>query len=135
MADYSMFGPLAGLIAGAIVFFIILAIAVYIYTALAMMAIGKKLNYPYPWLAWIPGANVAMLFQLGKFPWWLCFGLLLMWIPILGQIVGLGILVLAIISYYRICENLKKPGWWGIIIGIVPIANWILLGILAWGKE
>jgi len=62
-------GALMALFAGMMVFAIIIGAALYVYSALALMTIGKKLGHQYPWLAWIPYANFAMVLQLGGFHW------------------------------------------------------------------
>lgn len=114
---------------------IILSIAIYVYTSLALYNIGKKLNYSNPWLAWIPVANIAMILQLGDFHWALVFLLL---IPILGW---LAIAVLGIIAFWKICIKRNYPGWLSLIgLGsIIPffgllfvIAQLIILGLVAW---
>src|SRR3989344_2761060 len=82
---------------GAIAFLII--IALYIYNALAWYSIAKKLKYKYPWLAWIPIANISMILQMGGFHWAWVF---LIVIPIIGWI-ALGIMM--IIATWRIFER------------------------------
>ena len=56
---------LTALTAMALVFLIIF-LAVYIYGALALMAIAKKTKTPNGWLAWIPIANVFLIIQIAK---------------------------------------------------------------------
>ncbi len=119
--------------------FVVFSLAVYVYKALAYMKIAKKLKHPYPWLAWIPIANVALIFQLGDMPWWLVFGFLVGMIPFIGGILGviasIALAVVMVIALYKMCEKLNKPGWWGILIALIPIVNLIIIGILAWGEE
>ena len=130
-----MMGPYVGLMVLGIVIFVIVCLAIYIYSAFAWMAIGNKLKYKNSWLAWIPIANFAMILQLGDFPWGLIF---LVLIPILGWI---ALAVLGIIATWRIFEKRKYPGalslislaaaipWVGFIAGI---ASLIVLGFVAW---
>src|SRR3989338_2544563 len=73
----------------------VIGIAVYVYGALALMTIATKLQHPYPWLAWIPFANFALILQLGGFHWGWIF---LVLIPILGWI---ALAVLGIVSISR----------------------------------
>ena len=40
-----------------------------------------------------------------------------------------------IILWMAICEKLGKPGWWGIMISLVPIANLVFFLMLVFGKE
>lgn len=122
-------GALGSLFIGAIIFAILLCIGIYVYTAIAWMTIGKKLKYKYPWLAWIPIANGAMVLQLGRFHWAWIF---LVLIPILGWI---ALFVLIIIATWRIFEDRRYPGWFSLSL-IVPKVGGILylvaLGFVAW---
>jgi len=127
-------GALA-MITAFIAMFIIVALAVYIYTAWAWMTIGNKLKYKDSWLAWIPIANIAMILQLGGFHWAWVFLIL---VPIVGWI---ALLVLCIVATWHIYEKRKYPGWLSLIIllSFVPmmvwiagIANLVILGIVAW---
>ena len=135
--DYSsLFGFGLGALVGALlVFAILLLIAIYVYTSLAWMTIAKKLKYKYPWLAWIPLANVAMILQLGEFHWALVFLLL---IPVIGW---LAVIVLGTIALWRIYEKRKYPGWLALIgygslipaIGwLASIASLVIMGLVAW---
>jgi uncharacterized membrane protein YhaH (DUF805 family) len=110
--------------------YVIFGLAVYIYTALALMAIAKKTNTNNGWLAFIPIANIYLLTQIAGISGWWTLGILLSVIPVVGGIlVGLGMIYL----YWKTAEKVGKPGWWGILM-IIPIVGWILLGIMAWGK-
>jgi len=133
-------GSLATLTIGMIIFSILFVLAVYIYTSLALMAIAKKKKYKYPWLAWIPIANIAMVLQMGGFHWAFIF---LIIVPIAGV---LAISILSIIATWRIYSSLKYPGWLALspLIGIIPlpgvsllgmIASLVILGVVAWGKR
>jgi hypothetical protein len=113
-------------------------IALYVYTSLALMTIAQKLNHPNPWLAWIPFANIALVLQLGNFHWAWTFLLL---IPILGWI---PLIVLAIISTWRIYEARNYPGWLALIgsFGFIPfvgqlasVASIAILGFVAWRDQ
>ena len=123
---------LGALIALGIMIAILIFIGLYIYHSLAGMEIARKLKHKHPWLAWIPFANAAMILQLGKFHWAWVF---LFLIPIAGWI---ALLVLGIISMWRIFEKRKYPGWFSLGI-IIPKAGLILyliaIGFGAWGKK
>ena len=123
---------LGALIVGAIVLFILIAVAIWIYTSLAWATIGKKLKHKNPWLAWIPFARTALVLKLGKFHWALVF---LYLIPIIGWAI-LG--VLSIIAHWRIFEIRNYPGWLA-LIWIIPYAGWlaslIILGFVAWSDR
>lgn len=135
-------GALGGLMTSIGIFLIILmalfSIGIYVYHALAWQKIGKNQKYKYPWLAWIPFANVAMIFQMGGFHWAFTF---LFLIPILGW---LAIIVLTTISMWRIFEKSKYPGWLSLsyALAVIPylgifigIAYLVVIGIVAWEQK
>jgi len=102
----------------------LMGIATYVYTSLAYMKIAKKLNHPNPWFAWVPILNLILHLQLGGMTGW---QILLMFVPIAN-------IVVYIIAMMNICEKLGKEKLLGLLV-LVPLANYILLGILAWGKD
>lgn len=104
-------------------------VVVYVYHSLAWYAIAKKLKHKNPWLAWIPFAGSAMRLQLGRFHWAWIF---LLFIPIFGWI-ALGVLL--IVSYWRVFEKRKYPGWFSLGM-LIPQVGGILylvtIGFVAW---
>ena len=125
-------GALGGVLAtvGFLIGLLIL-IGIYVYTALAWYSIAKSLKYKYPWLAWIPFANVSMMLQLGGFHW--------AWIFLTLTIIGIiPLLVLIIIANWRIFEKKKYPGWFSLSM-IIPEVGGILylvaIGFVAWKKK
>jgi hypothetical protein len=121
--------PFLGLIIGLIIIVIIIAIAIYIYTSLALMKIAKRTGTKNPWLAWIPIANVYLMTQVARLPGYYTWGLLAVFVPIIG---GLAVAALMAYIWWKISEELGRPGWWGIIC-IIPFFNLIVMGIMAWG--
>ena len=115
----------AFLIAGLVV-----GIVFYVYTALALMTIGKKLKKDPTWLAWVPIANVFYIPMLAGYEWYYGFLWLLTLVPFVGFIATLG---LPIWWFWKISEARGKEGWFGILM-IIPIVNLIILGVLAWSK-
>jgi magnesium-transporting ATPase (P-type) len=116
-------GGAAGLAAlGAFMFvFFLIALAFYVYMALALMTIAKKTNTENAWLAWIPILNIFLMLNIAKKPlWWFVLFL----IPLVN-------IVIAIIVWMAIAEARHKPNWWGILM-IVPFVNFIVPGYLAW---
>jgi len=116
-------GGAAGLAAlGAFMFvFFLIALAFYVYMALALMTIAKKTNTENAWLAWIPILNIFLMLNIAKKPlWWFILCL----IPLVN-------IVIAIIVWMGIAEARGKPSWWGILM-IVPFVNFIVPGYLAW---
>lgn len=119
-------------LAGAFLFvMVIVMIAVYIYSAIALMAIAKRTNTPNGWLAWIPIANIYLMTQIGKQSGWWTLGILVAFIPVLGT---LAVLALIIFLGWHIAIALNRPNWWGILLAI-PIVNLVIMGIMAWGAN
>lgn len=154
--DYS---GLMSILLGIIVVAIIFAVISYIYSAITLMKIAKRLGTEPAWLAWVPIGNLYLTSKMAGMHWWP----ILMIIPyvlflILGSVFSvflnlpaitillnllangvqlvLGIFVM--IWYWKICEARNRPGWW-VLLGLIPLFGWIwlfiLLGILAWGKD
>lgn len=130
-------GLLTGAVLGTILLIAFVVFAVFwVYTSLAWIEIGRKLRYRKTWLAWIPFARSAMIFEMGGFNWQWAF----LWlIPVLGWI---AIFVLSIISSWKIFEKRNYPGWFalaavfsfagGQIGSLFSIANLVILGFVAW---
>jgi hypothetical protein len=102
----------------------VMGIAVYVFTSLAYMKIAKKLNHPNPWFAWVPILNMVLHLQLAGMSGWF---VLIMLVPVANVVVY-------VIAMMNICEKLGKEKLLGLLV-LVPLANFILLGILAWGKD
>ena len=117
-----LFGAFAGLT-------ILVAIALYVYFALALMTIATKTKTANPWLAWIPIANLFLMTQIGKVPWWTV--LIAIFAPIIPVIGSLASLAVFIWWWWRIAEERKKPGWFSILM-LIPIVNLIIIGVIAW---
>ena len=107
-------------------FMFLFVVAVYIFSAVCLQRIAQKTGRKEPaWYAWVPIVNLVLLCRIaGKAWWWV----LLMLIPILNIIFG-------IIVWWKVCEACKKPGWLSLIIVLVPIGNFIAMGVLAFSKE
>lgn len=125
-------GAIIAMIGGFLWLFVLLFIALYVYSALALMNIAKRTNTKNPWLAWIPIANMYLMTQIGGVPWWtLLIVVFAGFIPFVGGIVSV---VLIIWWWWKIAEARQRPGWWGILM-MIPVVNLILMGVLAWGKK
>ncbi len=116
----------------------LISIAMYIYTSFAYMAMAKKAKQSSPGLAWIPGIGpIIIAFQASKMHWWpwLLLGVsFLMFMPIIPQIAGLTFFIFFVIWRWKLMEEIKKPGWWSLLM-IIPIVNLIIMGIAAWSKD
>ena len=101
--------------------FVVIALGMYVYVALALSTIAKKTKTENPWMAWIPIVNVILMLNIAKKPlWWIVLCL----IPFVN-------IVIFIILWMAIAEARGKPNWWGILM-IVPFVNLIVPGYLAW---
>ncbi|MFH0875941.1 MAG: hypothetical protein V1859_08435 [archaeon] len=138
MPDLSFLGPILAIIAGLVIFFIILAIIMYIYMGLALMKVAQRTKTEPAWLSWIPIGNVYLMSKIAKMPWWPMLLLLGALVPYIGFLFMIAFYVFVFIWMWKICEVRGKPGWWTLIT-LVPIAGgiWaiIMWGILAWGKD
>jgi len=114
---------LPGLLAGFAALIIILEIAFYIYFCLCIFLIAKKLDVPNPWIAWIPIVQIWTIVNCAGKPWW---WILLLLVPVVNIIIG-------IILWMSITENLGKNKWLGLLM-LLPIINFIYMGILAFSK-
>ena len=129
--DFLLGGFLGIFTAGILILAILLVVALYVYHSWAWYKIGKKQKYKNSWLAWIPFANISMIFEMGGFHWAWIFLIL---IPVLGWI---AILVLTIISMWKIFEKENYPGWFSIAPAIPKVGGilyLIVIGFVAWGK-
>lgn len=113
----------AGIGVGMIIFWLVF----YVFFAFCIARLAQKMNLAFGssfiW-ALIPIANLFLILKLAAKPmWWF----ILFLIPIAN-------LVIAILAWMSICEQLGKPGWWGIMIGLVPVANIIFFFMLVFGQ-
>jgi hypothetical protein len=106
---------------GFLMFFLVFALAMYVYVALALSTIAQKTNTQDGWLAWIPIANIILMLNIARKPiWWIVLCL----IPLVN-------IVIFIILWMGIAEARNKPSWWGVLM-IVPVVSIIVPGYLAW---
>ena len=114
-------GAQAAAMGAAFLVFLLLAIACFVYFALALKTIAEKTNTENSWWAWIPIIQAVLMLNIARKPvWWI----LLFFIPFVN-------IVIAIIVWMAIAEARNKPSWWG-ILAIIPVANLIVPGYLAW---
>lgn len=104
--------------------------AVYIYSAIALMAIAKKTKTKNGWLAFIPIANFYLITQMaGENGWWTLI-LLAVFIPGIG---GLAVFGVGVWFFWLIAEKIKFPGWTSLLL-LIPVVNLVMLGVWAWKK-
>ena len=127
-----LFGAGALAVIGAfIMVFLLVAIAIYVFFALALMEIARKTKTKNGWLAFIPIGNVYLMTQIAKVPGWWTIGVLLALIPFVGAVF---VLILMTYLWWQIAERIKRPGWWSILL-LIPIVNFVIMGMMAWGKK
>ncbi|MBD3244993.1 MAG: hypothetical protein GF335_03305 [Candidatus Moranbacteria bacterium] len=132
--DPTAAGAIAATFATFGIIFLILGIALYVYYAICLMKIAKRLNVNNAWMAWIPVANVVLQLQVAKMSPWLALVFVGMFIPVVNFIAGIAMLVINVISWMKIAERLGKPNWWGVLT-LVPIVNLIVPGYLAFSQS
>ncbi|MHB8158653.1 MAG: DUF5684 domain-containing protein, partial [Desulfocucumaceae bacterium] len=95
---------------------LLFGIGAWIFSGFVMMALAKKTNTPNGWLGFVPIANLFLMVNIAKLPWW---WLLLLFVPFVNIIVGIYI-------WWKISENIGKPGWWSLLL-FIPVVNIVIL--------
>ena len=109
---------------GLLMVIIAISLAFYVYYALSMYLIAKKLNVAEAWMSWVPLLNLwPFLTSAGKPCWWV----ILLLIPLVNIIV-------IVYLWMCICENLGRNKWLGLLI-MVPVVSLILPGVLAFSRK
>jgi len=105
--------------AGVIVAIIVIA---WIFSGIVLMNIAKKTGTPNGWMGFVPILDMVLFCQCGGKPgWWF----LLFFIPI----------VFPLLIWMGIAERCGRPAWWGVVIMFVPLVNFILMLMLAFGAR
>jgi hypothetical protein len=142
-----------GFIMAIMLFSVVLAIGIYIFTALAMMTTAKRIGTPDGWLAWVPVGNTVLMANMAEMHWWpilliipyaIFYGvyfalskampLLALLFLILSYVPMLAFSVYQIVWQWKICEKRDKPGWWAVLT-LLPFWACVMWGILAWSKD
>ena len=131
ITDLAGLGALSALTGTLLIISVIGFIAVYIYCAIAMMAIAKKTNTNKAWMAWIPIANLYLVTQIAEENGWWTLMVFASFIPFIGS---LAMLVVGIWLLWKVAERVDYPGWTSLLM-LVPIVNLIVLGLWAWAKK
>ena len=118
-------GALAAAFSGV---FLVVGLAFYVYYALALMTIARKTGVEPAWLAWIPIANLYLMWKISETPGW-------SWLLIIGGIIPFvgGVLLLAgmLWWWWKISERRGHAGWLAIGLAI-PLVNVVVPGVIAW---
>jgi hypothetical protein len=106
-----------------LVVYLVVGIAAYLFYAFCQYKIATKLGDPNAWYAFVPILNLVQVFQLGGESLWY---VVLMIVPCLN----LWALIMMIIAWKNIAENLGKEPVLGILAGL-PVTNLVCIPILA----
>ena len=132
---------------------LVLWLATYLYYAIALMTIARKLGTPNAWLAFIPLANIYLMWRMSTTPLWtLIIALSLIILPVFGAggIVVLGggldfgaalilsvflviLVMLVTVAYvglsswwwWRIAEQRNYHGGFGLLLTLPMLAGFI----------
>ncbi|MBN9173880.1 MAG: large exoprotein, partial [Microbacterium sp.] len=134
---YSGSAASLGLFIFLVFFWLIFAVAGYVLTAWFLMKIFDKAGVQGRWRAWVPIYNTMVFSKLGDLsPWLVLIGLgasiVLGWVPVLGQIIGLATFLVVLLAAWRVGLKLQKEAVWLILAFFL----WIVwLGINAFDKS
>lgn len=136
MNDYSDGAGLA-VLAGVYLLFFIFAIAFYIVGSIFLMKIFEKAGVQGKWRAWVPIYNYMVFSKLGDLSPWLILiaigaSIVLGWIPVIGQIIGVAAFVVTLLAAWRVGLKLQKEPVWLILYFFLQL---VWLGILAFDKS
>ncbi len=129
----NLFSALAKVNVALLVSVLVYFVAVYIYTALALMKIADKTKVKTPkWFAWVPILNWILTVDEAGLPtaWALVF--LATFIPYVG---GLVVGIFELFLFWKISERLKKPGAYALWNLVPLIGPFVSLGLIAWYKS
>ncbi len=93
--------------------------------------LAKKTSTLHRWMAWIQFFNVYLMTQIAGVSGWWTVAFFMVFIPLIGSLV---VLVVSVYLWWKIAERVGRPGWWAILM-MVPVVNFIVMGMLAWGKS
>lgn len=124
-------------LAGLALFLLILALAAYVVSSIFLMKIFEKAGVQGKWRAWVPVYSMMVFSKLGDLnPWWSLVlwggGLLLSWIPVVGQLIIIAAAVYSVLAAWRVGLKLQKEAVWVVLYVLVSI---VWLGILAFDRS
>ena len=111
--------------------FLVVFLGMYVYMALVLQSIAKRLKHDNPWWAWIPVLNIVQITDLVKMSRWWALIILASVVPFVG---GPAMAAVMIWWWWIIAERLNYPGWYSLLL-LIPIVNLIVLGMMAWSKR
>jgi hypothetical protein len=93
--------------------------------ALCLQLIAGKTGTPCGWFAWIPVLNILLMCRVAAKPaWWtlLCF------LPVVNVVVF-------IMLWWILAKAVGRPGWYGVVIVLIPLVGLVFLGLLAFSRR
>lgn len=140
---YNDSGVLALLLAWGFVA-LLLAVALYVLSSIFLMKIFDKAGVQGKWRAWVPIYNSMVFLKLGDLSPWLFLyaigaSIILSWLPVIGQLIGLAAFALMVVAAWRVGLKLDKSAAWVILYALGAITGGITtliwLGINAFDKS
>jgi len=126
-------GGVLAILAAFAAIFTLFGIALYIYKAFAWMVLARKLKYRYPWLAWIPVANLFLPPILAKKHW--VYGFLLFVPPVYFGFLIYWLWIIYDRRNYPSALALIPIGVvlpWAFIPSLAILGHLIVTGLVAW---
>ena len=116
---------------------LIFAFGFYILSSWFLMKIFDKAGVQGRWRAWVPVYNFMVFCKLGDLSPWLVLyaigaSILLSWLPVIGQLVGVAAFVVTLLAAWRVGLKLQKEAVWVILYFFLSI---VWLGINAFDKS
>jgi len=121
---------------------LIVSASMYLWIAICLLVIARKLKVSGWWIAPLPVLNFYVMCATGKMQ-----GRCFLWFlgPFIGIVVGgllwIPVVILASLAVWAavwirvwgaICSNRGRPSWLGLLI-VLPVMNLVLVGVLAFG--
>lgn len=129
---YDDYGMGQGFLAAYFFVLFLFGVVFYVISSVFMMKIFEKAGVQGKWRAWVPVYNTMIFYKLGDLSPWLALGFLLTWIPFLGWLVGVGVLVLSLLAAWRVGLKLQKEAVWVVLYFFLSL---VWMGILAFDKS
>lgn len=134
LSDMELAGIVGLIAAFALIFFFILLV-VYLYLSFAYSAIGKRAKVKSPHLAWIPLIGPLIIaYKTSKMHWWPWLLIIGMVIPFINIFANIAFFIVSVVWHWKMFESVRRPGWFSILT-LIPIVNFVIIGIAAWGKK
>ncbi len=118
---------------GGTVIAVLFSVAIWVLMSLSLFKIARKINREPAWLSWIPVVQSAFMLMMGDVKIWLAVSLtVLTFLPYIGTVASLIMLVFTIIAWVKILAKLNRPGWKVLLVIFLGV---IYLPILAFSKD